>query len=265
MHRLAPDAHALDDHAARADERAVLHDHRRRLHGLQHPADPDPAGQVHVRADLRAGADRRPRVHHGARARPTRRCSRSSASAPRPATGTRRSGPSAGGTTRTPASSNPCFSGSRSWYSNGPDLDRLQPAHAEEQQDRLLHPRVHAPAAAVGLRHADLARGRAGRSPPRPPRRRARRSSASKLASTRARQVRWARRSRAHPRSERALVQDLHGARRTPRASATIAIRTYPSPSGPKNEPGATTPSALEQLERPRRATDGRRGPATHR
>ena len=58
------DAHALDHDAARADERAVLDDHGRGLQRLEHAADPDAAGQVHVGADLRARADRRPRVDH---------------------------------------------------------------------------------------------------------------------------------------------------------------------------------------------------------
>ena len=47
-HRLLADAHALDDDAARADERAVLDDHRPRAGRLEHAADADAARQVHV-------------------------------------------------------------------------------------------------------------------------------------------------------------------------------------------------------------------------
>ena len=73
------------------------------LQRLEHAADADAAGQMHVLADLRAGADRGPGVDHRAFvdiradvARTTasaRRCARTYA--PRRAT--------AGGTTRTPA------------------------------------------------------------------------------------------------------------------------------------------------------------------
>ena len=73
-HRARADAHALDDDAARADERAVLDHDGRGLQRLEHAADADAAGQVHVGADLRARADRRPRVDHRAARRPTRRC-----------------------------------------------------------------------------------------------------------------------------------------------------------------------------------------------
>ena len=86
-------AHALDHDAPRPDEGAVLDHDRRGLQRLEHPADADAAGEVHVGADLRARADGGPGVDHRVRARPTPRCSRSSASARRPATGTRRSAP----------------------------------------------------------------------------------------------------------------------------------------------------------------------------
>src|SRR5687768_2439138 len=54
--RAALDDHAFDDLGARADEAAVLDDRRARLQRLEHPADPRAAGEVHVAADLRAGA-----------------------------------------------------------------------------------------------------------------------------------------------------------------------------------------------------------------
>ena len=64
------DAHALDDDAARPDEGAVLDHDGRGLQRLEHPADADAAGEVHVGADLRARPDGRPRVDHRAGADP---------------------------------------------------------------------------------------------------------------------------------------------------------------------------------------------------
>src|SRR5690348_3102735 len=58
--------HALDHLGARADEAAVLDDGGVGLQRLQHAADADAAGQVHARADLRAGTHRGPGVDHGA-------------------------------------------------------------------------------------------------------------------------------------------------------------------------------------------------------
>ena len=63
------DADALDYDRARADEGAVFDDDRRGLR-RQHATDADAAGEVHVRADLGAGAHRRPRVHHRPRPDP---------------------------------------------------------------------------------------------------------------------------------------------------------------------------------------------------
>src|SRR5690606_33995275 len=60
----APDDHAFDDLGASADEAVVLDDRRRCLERLEHAADADAARQVHVAADLRAAADRRPRIDH---------------------------------------------------------------------------------------------------------------------------------------------------------------------------------------------------------
>ena len=44
------------------------------LQRFQHAADADATGQVHARADLRAGTDRGPGVDHRAARRRTRRC-----------------------------------------------------------------------------------------------------------------------------------------------------------------------------------------------
>ena len=69
-HRALADQHALGEDAARADEGAVLDDHRPRLHGLEDATDADAACEVHVGADLRARADRRPGVDHRVRPDP---------------------------------------------------------------------------------------------------------------------------------------------------------------------------------------------------
>src|SRR6185436_15769181 len=60
------DDHAFHDLGTGADEAVVLDDGRIRLQRFQHAADADPARQVHVLADLGAGADGGPGVHHGA-------------------------------------------------------------------------------------------------------------------------------------------------------------------------------------------------------
>src|SRR5207344_823803 len=60
------DHDAFDDFRTRADEAVVLDDRRVRLHRLQHATDADPAGEVHVLADLSAGTDGSPGVDHGA-------------------------------------------------------------------------------------------------------------------------------------------------------------------------------------------------------
>ena len=65
-----PDVDALDDDRPRADERAVLDDHRPRLSRLEHAADADAAREMDVGADLSARADGRPRVDHRARPDP---------------------------------------------------------------------------------------------------------------------------------------------------------------------------------------------------
>ena len=63
-HGTLADPGAFDDHAPGADVRVVLDDHRDGVRRLEHAADTDPAGQVHVLADLSAGSDRRPGVDH---------------------------------------------------------------------------------------------------------------------------------------------------------------------------------------------------------
>src|SRR5690606_1801402 len=65
-HAVVADHHAFHHFGARADEAVVLDDGRAGLQRLQHAADPGATGQVHVPADLRAGADRRPGIHHRA-------------------------------------------------------------------------------------------------------------------------------------------------------------------------------------------------------
>ena len=152
----SPDPHALDDDAARADEGAVLDDHRAGLQRLEHAADPDAAREVDVGADLRARADGRPGVDHRPRADP-----RADVDVAGHQHGARRDvgavADGAGGTTRTPRSAQPLFSGILSWYSNGPDLDRLHAARAELEQDRLLGPLVDAPAGVGRRRDAHAA------------------------------------------------------------------------------------------------------------
>jgi hypothetical protein len=66
MHRVLLDDHAFDDLGARADEAVVLDDGRVGLQRLEHAADADAAGQVHVLADLRAAAHGGPGVDHRA-------------------------------------------------------------------------------------------------------------------------------------------------------------------------------------------------------
>src|SRR4029077_17832505 len=61
-HRVLLDDDALDHFRARTDEAIVLDDRRARLHRLEHPADAYAAREMHVLADLRARADRRPGV-----------------------------------------------------------------------------------------------------------------------------------------------------------------------------------------------------------
>ena len=52
QHRALLDDDAFDDLAARADKAIVLDDDRLGLQRFEHAADPDPAGQMAVLADL---------------------------------------------------------------------------------------------------------------------------------------------------------------------------------------------------------------------
>ena len=65
-HRAFADDDAFDDFGARADEAIVLDDRRIGLQRLQHAADADAAGEMHILADLGAGADRHPGIDHRA-------------------------------------------------------------------------------------------------------------------------------------------------------------------------------------------------------
>src|SRR5690606_16126751 len=66
QHGLTPHMHPFHHDGARSDEAAVLDDHRRGLHGLQHAADAHTTAQVHVATDLGAAAHGGPGVDHGA-------------------------------------------------------------------------------------------------------------------------------------------------------------------------------------------------------
>src|SRR5215212_6751602 len=69
-HGALADQNPLDDHCAGADEDAILDDHGPRAARLEDAADPDAAGEVDVRPDLRPGPNRRPGVDHRVRADP---------------------------------------------------------------------------------------------------------------------------------------------------------------------------------------------------
>mmetsp|Transcript_18116 Transcript_18116/g.28068 ORF Transcript_18116/g.28068 Transcript_18116/m.28068 type:complete len:296 (-) Transcript_18116:65-952(-) len=66
QHRPLAHDTAFDHFGAGADKAVVLDDGRTRLHRLQHAADAHAARQVHVLADLRAGSNSGPGIHHGA-------------------------------------------------------------------------------------------------------------------------------------------------------------------------------------------------------
>src|SRR4029077_2877225 len=65
-HGAGSDARAFGQDRTRPDERSVLDDDRTRTGRLEHSADPDAAGELHVCADLSTRTDRRPRIDHGA-------------------------------------------------------------------------------------------------------------------------------------------------------------------------------------------------------
>src|SRR3569832_2433979 len=64
--RVFIDDYAFDDFGTRADEAVVFDDGRVGLHRLEHAADADAARQMHILADLRARAHRRPGIDHRA-------------------------------------------------------------------------------------------------------------------------------------------------------------------------------------------------------
>ena len=66
QHGILLDDHTFDDLGACADETVILDDGGVRLQRFKYPTDADPAGQVHVPADLCAGAHRGPGIHHRA-------------------------------------------------------------------------------------------------------------------------------------------------------------------------------------------------------
>src|SRR4249919_4081802 len=65
-HAVMADNEAFHHLRTRADEAMVLDDRRRRLQRFQHAADARTATEVAMLADLRAGPDRCPRIHHRA-------------------------------------------------------------------------------------------------------------------------------------------------------------------------------------------------------
>jgi hypothetical protein len=138
------------------DERAVLDDHRARAGRLEHAADADTAREMHVRADLGAGADGRPRVDH--RARPDPRAdvhvARHHHHAGREVGAVARDG------RRHDADAEllvVLLQRDLVVVLERADLLRLHPARAEVREDRLLCVAVHAPVAVDGLGHTDLA------------------------------------------------------------------------------------------------------------
>ena len=155
-HRALSDDDALDDRRARADERAVLDDHRPRLRRLEHAADADAAGEVHVRADLGARADRRPRVDHRPRADPG-----ADVDEPRhqdDALGEKRSvSGDAGRDDAHPPLGVVVLHRDLVQEVEAADLHRLDLAQPEVEEDRLLRPVVDDPLAVALLRDARFA------------------------------------------------------------------------------------------------------------
>ena len=64
-HRTLPHPRALRNHATAPDQRVVTHHHRCCVGRLQHTSDAHATGQVDPRSDLCARPHRRPGVHHG--------------------------------------------------------------------------------------------------------------------------------------------------------------------------------------------------------
>src|SRR4051794_12202842 len=204
--------------------------------GLEHAADADAAGEVHVGADLRARADGGPGVDHRAGAHP------------RPDVDVgghehdarRHVGALAGGRGRDDAHAQLGPAGLQRHLVVvlvRADLERLHAARAEGEQDRLLGPLVDVPARVRRRRDAHAAVVEQGQ--------RLLDGGGGLLAEI----------------ARRALVEpvDLGGeggqvcggghaadarrsaARRQSSGVGTSAMRTWPSPPGPKYGPGATT------------------------
>ena len=263
-HGLPADADALDDDAARADERPVLDHDRRGLDRLQDPAHAHAAGKVHPRADLCARADRRPRVDHGARAHPgpdvhvARHQDHARLEVGAVADGGGRHDPD-------PERLVAALQRELVVVLERPRLGGRQAAHAEVEEHGLLRPGVHPPAAVpVGLGHADL-----------PPVEeidrgfdRVRVELGGRIARERlprpfdpAGQVGEI----GHARTSASAASSSPAASSHAASGGTMAIRTYPSPSGPKNDPGATTTPVRSRRSRAHASDEGASGSRTQR
>ena len=158
----------------------------------------------------------------------------------------------AGGTTRTPASTNPCFSGQLVVVLERSELHRLHPADPEVEQHRLLGPLVHAQAAPSV--------GSATRTSPR--------SSSPIGVLDRLASIGAVARRRSSPRSERPAPRDVDVTRappdrrgllrgRPPRARSPRASAPWPCARSPRPRVRRTTRArrrcrTVEQLQRPR-------------
>ena len=155
-HRTRTDPHALGDDAPRAEERAVLDDHRSGLRRLQDAADAHASREVDVGTDLGARADGGPRVDHRARADPgadvdVARHEDDALGEERAVSGhTRRHDPNA--ERRVDALDRDLVEEAKAT-----DLDRLDLPQAEVEEDRLLRPLVDDPAVVARLGDPELA------------------------------------------------------------------------------------------------------------
>src|SRR4051812_27966168 len=205
------------------------------------PPDPNATGKVHVTADLRARPDGRPRVDHGAGADP-----RADVHVARHEHRTRldvRPVPNGGGRHDTDAVvGEAALQRHLVVVLERPDVGRLEPPHTEVQQHRLLDPRVYAPRPrTVGLGDAQLTAVQAVD------------RGLDRLDVERGAGVVFGGRPCGldallevsdHADTSAKIRSSAVAARRHSASVGTIAMRTNPSPSGPKNEPGATTTPA---------------------
>ena len=242
--RAAPDVNALHHDAPRPDEGVVLDHDRDRLERLEDAADPDPSREVNVRTDLRARSDRHPCVDHRSApdVRPDVHVARHQHD-PRLQVRTetdRRRRDDADALLLVAVLERKLVV-----VLERARLGRLEPAHPEVQQHGLLRPGVDAPSAAVS---------RIGLGDPE-------RSSVEEF-DRRLHRRRVDRGGRVfghagpapldpflelqdvpHVRTSASRSSSADAARAQSSIGGTIAIRTNPSPSGPKNDPGATTMS----------------------